>query len=110
MLKKRIFAIILVILGVASLVVSFYIKGEVRKGRGEIKSAQEKVDMGKKLFSINPYTKEVGKGLTSGIERKIKEGKVKADTYEAISNWLLAGGIIFIFIGGALIIIRKKSK
>jgi hypothetical protein len=110
MTKKRILGIIIAIIGISLLGTSFYIKNEVKKGRGQISSAQKKEDAGKKLFSTNPFTKELGKGLTSGIQKKINEGTVKADTYALIANILLVSGIVLIVAGGVIVVLPQKRK
>jgi hypothetical protein len=109
-MKKRILGIIIILIGFSLLGTSFYIKGEVKKGRGQISSAQKGLDKGKKIFSFDPVTKEIGKGLTSGIQKKINEGKVKADTYSLIANILLGSGVILVIVGGTLIVLSIKKR
>ena len=86
MLKKRILGIILAILGVSLLISSFYIKSQISSGREEISDAEKKLNIGKKLFSLNPITKEAGKDLSAPIERKIEAGSEKANRYEMIAT------------------------
>ena len=109
MKKKRILGIIIIAIGLFFIGSSIYIKQEVNAGRKQISEAQETVKSGKKLFSINPFTKEIGKSITDVMEGKIKEGSDKADRYEALSFWLMIGGIIFV-IGGAVLIYLSKKK
>lgn len=107
---KKILGIIAVILGALLIFFSFYIKGQVSEGRKEISEAKEKVSKGKKLFSFNPFTKEITKGLTDSAEKKIQEGIAKADEYENLAIWLQIAGIIFLVIGIGLIFLSRKKK
>jgi len=110
MLAKRISGIIIVILGIALILFSFYIKSRVSSGREQISEAEESVRKGKQLFSLNPYSKEVGKHITGLAERKIKEGSAKADRYDTLALWFKIGGGVFIVIGAGLIFISRKKK
>ncbi len=107
---KKILGISTVILGAFLIFFSFYIKDQVAEGRKEISEAKEKVAKGKKLFSLNPVTKEVTKGLTDSAEKKIKEGIAKADRYERLVIWFQISGGIFLAVGIGLIFIGKKKK
>lgn len=106
---KRIFGIILFIAGVAMIGASMYIKTQVLEGREQISSAQKKVDTGKGLFSMTPYTKDVGDALGKSAQKKIEAGTAEADKYEKIAGWLQIGGIVFM-IGGAFMIIIGRKK
>ena len=110
MLAKKISGIILIILGVSLILSSFYIKSLVRTGREQISEAKESIRKGKQLFSLNPYSKEVGKNITDPAERKIKEGSAKADRYDTLALWFQIGGGVFIVIGSVLIFISRKKK
>ena len=108
MLTKRISGIIIVILGIALILSSFYIKSRVSSGREQISEAEESVKQGKELFSSNPFTKEIGKHITGSVEKKIKEGSDKADTYDTLALWFQIGGSAFVVIGSGLIFISRK--
>lgn len=110
MLTKRISGIIIVILGISLILSSFYIKSRVASGREQISEAEESVRKGKQLFSLNPVTKELGKGITDSAERKIKAGSAKADRYETLALWFQIGGGVFIVIGSGLIFMSRKKK
>jgi hypothetical protein len=68
MLPRKILGAVLFLIGVALICVSLYIRREVEQGKMQIADAQEKVDEGTRLFSFNPVTKEVGKGVTGHIQ------------------------------------------
>lgn len=97
------------IIGVAMLAGSFYIKSKVEEGREQIADAEKKVGAGKGLFSVTPYTKDLGNALAHGAEKKIKAGTAEADRYERIAGMLQIGGIIFIVIGVGTLLIRKRK-
>lgn len=107
---QRIFGIILVIAGFALIFTSVYIKREVQEGKGEISSAQAKVDRGRKFFDIIPETAPIGKGLTEGAQEKIDQGRRDVAYYEKLSNWLMNGGIVLVVLGIVIIIFGKGRK
>ena len=107
---KRIIAIVLIIGGVALILVSNYIKGEVASGRDQISSAQSKVDTADQVFSLNPYSKQVGKQITGSAQKKIDAGSAEAAHYEEMARWLQIGGIVLIVAGGALFLLRKWNR
>ncbi len=99
--------IIGIIIGLICIGSSLYIKKEVKEGQKKISSAEGNVDHGTALFSITPYTKDIGEGLSSPFRNKIDEGKKDVRYYNALSNWLMIGGIVFI-VGGVVLVARKK--
>lgn len=110
MTGKRIFGILLVLVGIGMIFASVYIMGQVTQGREQISEAQEKVNKGKSLFNLNPITKEIGKGLTGSAEKKIEEGRQTADKYEELASWLKIVGIVFVVLGGLGILFGKKKQ
>ena len=110
MLKKRILGITIIVIGVSLIASSFHIKSRVKSGREQISEAKESVSKGKKLFSLNPYLKKIGKHITGSAERKIKEGSEKADRYDTIALWFQIGGGAVVVIGAGLILISIKKK
>ena len=109
MRAKRISGIIIVIIGVALILSSFYIKSRVRSGRQEISEAQSTVNKGKKLFSVTPITKDVGDVLTGSAQKKINEASGMADSYAVLATWFQVGGAVFIVLGSVLIYIGRKK-
>jgi LPXTG-motif cell wall-anchored protein len=106
---KKFLGIILAIGGIAMIVFSFYIKSQVAEGKAKASSAQSTVDKGTWLFSQNPISKEVGKGLTNPIQKQIDEGESQISYYENMATWLLIGGIGVLIIGGAVVLISRKK-
>ncbi len=100
--------VVVFIIGVAMLLGSFYIKTQVLEGRKQISSAQKSVDQSKGLFSLSPYTKDVGGMIAGSAENKIKAGSAEADRYEKIAGGLQIGGGALIILGIVLLVIRKK--
>ena len=109
MKSKQIIYLGLVVLGAALLFFSNHIMNEVGEGRGKIERAQKAVDQGNSLFSLNPVSKEIGKGLTGSIQKKIDAGSEEAAFYEKMANFLWIGGIV-LCAGGAGFFIYEKYK
>lgn len=97
--NKRNVGIILLILSFCALLGAHYIKGEVAEGNARISSAENQVQKGKRLFSINPATRVLGDVATGSAERKIIQGKKDILYYTRLANWLQIGGI-FTGLGG----------
>ncbi|MBN2479126.1 MAG: hypothetical protein JXA94_02745 [Parachlamydiales bacterium] len=109
MLKKRILGIVIIIIGAALIISSFIIKSQVSEGRKEIAEAQKQVNRGSSLFSHNPITKEIGKGLTGAAQNKIDAGTQKANFYNTLAVWFQIGGAVFIVLGAGIIFIGRKK-
>ena len=110
MLSKRILGIFIIVIGASLIASSFYINSRVKSGREQISQAQDTVRQGKHLFSLNPITKEVGKGITDSAERKISEGSEKANRYAVLALWFQIGGSILIVAGGGIIFLSRNKK
>ncbi|MBY0529595.1 MAG: hypothetical protein K2P51_05330 [Rhabdochlamydiaceae bacterium] len=108
--KKKLIGTIVFILGVCLIGISMYITSEVNQGKIKINRAQEQVDQGGSLFSMNPVAKEIGKGITGSAQRKIDEGKSQVVEYEAIARMAQISGIILIVLGLGLVFLGKPSK
>jgi hypothetical protein len=108
--SKKTLGIVLLIGGIAMLVASNYIKGEVAEGRMKIDRAQRQVDTGSKLFSNNPISQEVGKTITGGAQRKINEANQEAGYYGTMAGQLQIGGIILIVAGAAIFFLWKRKS
>ena len=97
---KRIIGVVLVIGGIASLLVAGYIRKQVAEGKLEISSAQSKVNQGKTLFGLTPYTKDVGdKVIFDPAQKKIRAGQSEVAHYEILASRLQIGGVILIVAG-----------
>jgi hypothetical protein len=107
---KKIIGLVFFLCGVALIVISFYIKNEVSEGKMKISRAEKQVEGGKKLFSLNPVTEEVGKGVFSSAEKKIGKGKRDVAYYESLSNSLLIIGIVLIIFGILVFFIGGKKR
>jgi len=108
---KRILGIVIFLCGVALVIVSIYIKNQVDAGKLKISRAEKQVEGGKKLFSLNPVSKEVGKKIViDPAERKIAKGKQDVNYYEKISNRLMTIGIICGALGFILFLFAKKKQ
>lgn len=106
---KRTLGVILLILGVALLLTSYYINNRVMEGKQKIKSTEKNVETGKNILSLNPVSKEVGKQLTKGVDEKIEQGKTQVTYYSNIAYWIKVTGIIFIVLGIILVLFGKKK-
>lgn len=107
---RRILGIILFIIGIAMLGTSYYIQGRVQEGKGEVSSAQKKVDKADALFSLSPYTKDVGKGITDSAQKKIDEGQQQIVHYTEMAKGLKIGGIVLLVIGAITVAIPRQSR
>jgi hypothetical protein len=107
---KRVFGFVVLIGGIVLMVLSSYIKTQVEQGKMDIASGQEKVDMGNSLFSLNPVTKELGKGVTSSAQNRINQGRLDVTEYEMIAGWLKVGGIVLIVLGAAVVVFGRSKK
>ena len=110
MKTKKIISLLLIILGLGLIGTAMYINSEVETGKHKISRAQSQVDQGKNLFSLNPVTKEVGKGLTGGAQKKINEGKQQVTHYEGVAKVTQISGIILLIIGIATFFCCRKSS
>lgn len=109
---KRIIGIIIAVGGIVMIGIAHYIKGQVEEGKIQISEGQQQVDQTNKLFSMSPYTKGIGEGLTSSGQRQINQGKQDVAYYTMVANRLRIGGIVAIVVGLGVIFIgpRKKKK
>lgn len=106
---KKVIGFVVLGLGAILLVFSYYIAEQVAEGRARVDRAQGQVDTANSLFSLNPTTKQIGKGFTSPIQKKIDEGSLDVSEYTALAHKLQVGGIILIVIGlGALVFWKKR--
>jgi len=91
--------------------VSHYIQARVLEGRGEISRGEQKVSTGRKVFGVNPVSKEVGdQMLFNSADQKIAAGKEEADSYERMANMLQTGGIVAIVVGAGMILVSFMRK
>lgn len=107
---KRILGIVILLIGAALIGASNYIQNQVDEGKVKIENAQEFVDRGKSISSLNPITKEIGEGVGNIAQKKIDEGQSEVDQYDAMAANLHKGGIALIVIGAGLILFGKKKK
>lgn len=107
---RRILGILVIVIGIGSIGTSQYIRREVEAGRMKIDRAQSQVDQGKGLLKMAPKeARPVGDIFTGSAQKKIDEGRNKADAYSKKSDFLLTGGIILIIIGAIFILIKNKK-
>lgn len=110
MKSKRIFGIVVLLVGVAMIFFSMYIMNEVTSGRAQISQAKRNVDQGTKIFNISPVTRGVGQTLSSSANKKIGKYSEEADRYERMAQLLRVGGIVLIVVGGVIIFLSRKKK
>ncbi len=107
---KRIASIVLIVVGAGMMYMAHYIRVEVNEGKGQVSSAQKKVDTANSLFSQNQTTKKIGQGLTSPIQKRINEGKGQISDYEKLATVLNVAGIIFVIGGAGALFLQRKRK
>ncbi len=111
----RILGIVVVVAGVGCIFFSNYITNQVNEGKIKIEKGQKSVDKSSSLFSTTPYTKPIGKGITSSAQKKINAGKEEVAYYEQLAQTLQTSGIVGIIVGAGLTIFsffgqRKKRR
>lgn len=105
MRNQRVWGVCLALAGAAALFFSGYIYEQVEQGRGQISDAQEKVDVGNNLLSLDPKAKKIGAPVTGSVQKQIDEGAMTADQYEQIAHLLQLGGIALVTVGGILLLV-----
>lgn len=111
MKSRRVFWLIIFLCGIGLIGFSRYVTNQVEQGKVKIANAQEKVDTGKSLFSSDPFTQQIGKGVTSGAQKKINAGQAEVDYYEKVAMWTMVGGIACIIVGfGGFISSGSKKR
>lgn len=108
MKTQRIIAVVIAIAGALSIGGSAYINKEVKAGKQQIASGQQKVDAGKKLFQIVPETAPIGEAFTGSAQERIDRGRRDVAHYEGMSKKLRIGGIVLIALGALLFILKRK--
>jgi uncharacterized protein YjeT (DUF2065 family) len=98
-MKLRILGIIILVAGIVSICFSHYITTQIKEGKIKIEKGQKSVDQSSSLFSLNPYSKQVGQGMTSSAQKKIDEGKNEVARYEQIASTLQIFGTAGIVVG-----------
>lgn len=106
----RIIGALILLAGIASILFSNYITNQVNEGKVKIAQGEKTVNQSKQLFSLNPVSKEVGKGLTHSADKKIEEGKQQVSKYELLAQQLYTGGIAGSIAGAAIFIISFLGK
>jgi len=111
----RILSIVVVMGGGVCIFFSNYITNQVNEGKIKIEKGQKSVDKSSSLFSTNPYTKPIGKGITSSAQKEINTGKEDVAYYEQLAQTLQISGFVGVIVGAAFIIFsffgqRKKRR
>lgn len=107
---RRILGFIILIIGILIMIFAYSIKNRTEEGKQQVTSGQKKVDSANSLFSMSPYTKPIGKGMTSSSQREINEGKETIAYYEKMAKWLKIGGIVVIIAGVVTIVIPRQKR
>lgn len=106
----RILGIVLIVVGGVLFYFSNYIADQVAQGQGQVESAQGKVDTANSLFSLNPYSKQVGSTLTSPVQKRIDAGNQQIAQYSALIRPLQIGGIASFVVGVLLLIFGGRKR
>lgn len=107
---KQVIGALLLIGGIFFLGLANYINKQVEAGNTQIFSAQQKVDQSSSLFGRNPVTNVIGKGITSGAQKKIDQGKADIGYYTVIAERCQVGGIALSLIGVGMIFLCRNKK
>ena len=106
--SKKIFSIVLIVVGAVLLLFSDYIADQVAAGKLQIQQGQQSVDTLDSVFSSNQYTRPFSKTFTGSAQKKINAGKAEVTRYENLSQQLRIAGIILIVVGAGLFFFWKK--
>lgn len=107
---KKIFAVIVFLIGVVMVGSSIYITKQIEEGKLQISNAERQLQQGSALFSLNPATKQIGQGITQSADRKIARANQDILTYTNLAQLLMVGGIIVIIIGLGMFVFACRSK
>ena len=107
---KRIFGLLAIVVGIALIIFSVYGTKQLNEGKLKIADAKKKVSQSNQLFSLNPISKEIGKGMTSGAEGKIAAGERTVEEYERLFKWCQIGGIALIVLGVGFVIFGRTNQ
>jgi len=102
--------LVLCAIGVVSLGGSMYLKKQIAEGNLKISNAEHSVKQGQSLFSTNPISKEVGKGLFGSANKQISAGRDEIAYYTKVAQALQVGGIVFIIAGLGCIFVGRRDK
>jgi len=109
----KVIGALIIIAGVAALLFSNYLNEQIAEGNIKIEKGQKAVNQGNQLFSLSPYTQQVGKGLTNSSQKKINSGKEQIAYYQQMADNLHTGGIVAIVVGAGIVLygfMGKKKK
>jgi len=106
----KILGFIVLIAGIAAFLFAIYINNQVGEGKVKIGKAQKNVNQAEGLFSLNPATKEIGKGVSGEAQKKIDEGKDTVAKYEKIASQLQTGGVVMMILGAGIVIFSVFGK
>jgi hypothetical protein len=109
---KKLFSLVVMLLGAGALYGSYYIKNQVIQGQHQIKKAQKQVGQLDSLLQMSPYTSPLGKGISGAAQDKIDEGQQEIKKYTLIANSLETGGYVGLGLGAFLFLLsfRRKKK
>ena len=106
--SKKVFSVVLIVVGGVLLLFSDYIADQVAAGKLQIQQGQQSVDTLDSVFSSNQYTRPFSKTFTGSAQKKINAGKAEVTRYENLSQQLRIAGIILIVVGAGLFFFWKK--
>lgn len=109
-MARKIIAVCLLLIGIGAIGASIYIEREVAAGRMKIQKAEKVLEQGDQLFSLNPVTKEIGKGIKQSADKKLGEGKELISQYTTLAHRLKIGGWIAAVVGVVLFFVPQRKK
>ncbi len=105
---KLVAGILLVLIGVIMIFFSRDIARQIEEGREQVNAGQSRVDSGNALFSVHPYTKQVGQQFTRGAQQKIDAGNEQIAYYSQFVSPLQIGGIVILLLGVAFVFFARN--
>jgi hypothetical protein len=108
---KQIIGALVFVGGLVLLYLAHYINVQIEQGNTEIFAGQKRVDDTNALFDRTPATKPIGRGLTSGGQRQIDEGRGTIEYYTVVAQRCQIGGIVALIVGaGMMVFLRNKKR
>lgn len=99
----NIIGIFLFLLGGGAIFGAEYLALQIGSGKAKVEKAQNQVDTGDALFSLNPLTQQIGQQMTGSAQKKIDQANQQIVEYELLAQqirytgiglWIVSAGLL----------------